>query len=152
MKTRRRSKPSDSLLTGKKLRDKLDEAIRVLYKLKYPNPYCFVCKRRMGWFHPKDNPKGCQIGHYISRKYFPLRWDLLNLWPQCAGCNWEHSNRFYGSNPTPFSIAIIKELGVERLEYLQEKKNSPSPSTLEKRELLQSLQKQILLLEPTALS
>lgn len=134
-------------LSGEKLTKALDDAIRELYHLKYPHPICFVCKKPSGWFHPTREPKGCQIGHFVSRKYYPLRWDVLNLWSQCAKCNWEHSNRMFGTNPTPFAIAIVREYGVERLEYLQNKKNGPSPSTIEKRELLSTLQEQILALQ-----
>lgn len=125
-------------LSGKKLTTLLDDAIRDYYHKKYPQPECFVCKKKIGWFHPKDNPRGCQIGHYISRKYHGTRWDLLNLWPQCSVCNWEHSNKNFGTNPAPFTIAILDAYGQQRIEYLNNARRT-SFTTLQKREMLQTL-------------
>ncbi len=70
-------------MKGSKLDRDLDELVRQIYPLKYPNPYCFVCKQYKGWFHPKTNPKGCQIGHYISRAYHATSWYFPNIFPQC---------------------------------------------------------------------
>ena len=98
---------------------KLDDLVREIYHLKYPNPYCFVCKQYKGWFHPKKNPKGCQIGHYIGRSYLATRWYFPNIFPQCAKDNWEHSNKMKGVNPVAFSMAIIDQYGIDYLKQLQ---------------------------------
>jgi hypothetical protein len=133
----------EKLLKGKKLTKVLDQAVRDYFKLLYGNnPTCFVCGQQHGWFHPTKSPKGCQVGHYVSRQYFTLRWDLLNLFPQCSGCNWEHSNRNFGSNPTPFTLAILKKIGEERIQYLSLKSNRfdrERVTDLQKREILQEL-------------
>lgn len=103
------------LLSGKQLTKALDQVIRDIFKELYgDNPKCFVCGRHDGWYHPRDCKRGIQVGHYISRTRTVLRWDLLNLFPQCSGCNISHNN-----NPAPFTLAIIKEHGSKRIEYLE---------------------------------
>lgn len=129
------------LPTGAKLTKKLDDAIRKLYHLKYPHPTCYVCGNDHGWYHPKTNKRGCQIGHYVSRRYFALRWDTKNIFPQGSGCNVVHNR-----NPLPFTQAILKEFGQERLDYLEAKcKAYTKLTTLQKREILKDLEKQISL-------
>lgn len=120
-------------LSGKKLTTLLDDAIRDYYHKKYPQPECFVCKKKIGWFHPKDNPKGCQIGHYVSRRFYGTRWDLLNIWCQCSTDNYLHQH-----NPIPFTMAILDAYGQERLDYLNNARKTQF-TTLQKREMLQTL-------------
>lgn len=123
------------LLSGKKLTLALDDAIRKYYHTLYPNPTCFVCKHRHGWYHPKTNRTGCQIGHYVSRQYFALRWDFQNIFPQCSGCNVKHNH-----NPIPFTKAIVAEYNQERIDYLDAKcRDYKNMTTLEKRALLDEL-------------
>lgn len=124
-------------LTGKKLTDALDRAIREYFHRKYPYPTCFVCGKNKGWFHPKTNPYGCQIGHYISRRIYQLRWDFKNIEPQCAPDNYTHNY-----NTLPFTISIINKYGKERIEYLHEIYNlykNKSMTTKEKRTLLEHI-------------
>lgn len=125
-------------LTGKKLTKKLDDITREILHLKHPNPVCFVCGHRYGWFHPKTNPRGCQVGHFIKRKYTQLRWDFLNLEPQCAP-----DNQLHNENPIPYTLAMIKAYGQKRLDYLNKKQKEKPPTTLEKREILKSLEKEL---------
>lgn len=128
-------------LTGKKLTRALDQAIRDLLKLQHSNPTCFVCGKNTGWFHPQKNTRGCQVGHYVSRRYFALRWDLKNIFSQCAPCNYNHNN-----DPSAFSSVIVTQFGAERLNYYQQKirecREKPL-TTLQKRALLEQLQAQI---------
>lgn len=130
------------LLSGTKLTKALDQAIRDLFKLKYgSNPTCFVTGVKSGWFHPRENPRGIQVGHYITRKKHILRWDLKNVYPQSSGSNKDHN-----TNPAPFSARIVEVYGKERLDYLNERvaysKDHPM-TTGQKRDLLVELQKQI---------
>jgi len=105
------------LKTGKSLSKYLDNLVRKIFKLKYgTNPHCFVCGRFDGWFSSKTCPNGIQVGHYISRRWNILRWDLKNVFPQCSGCN-----RVHNQNPAPFTLAIIAKYGKKRIEYLQDK-------------------------------
>jgi len=125
------------LLSGAKLTRSLDEAIRRLYKKKYPNPQCFVCGARPGWFHPKTNPRGCQIGHYVSRRFYATRWDQKNIWCQDSSCNYLHQH-----DPIPFTNAILKKYGQERLDYLENKRKE-TITTMQKRELLNRILEEI---------
>lgn len=126
------------LLKGKRLTNKLDQVIRDIFKELYGNnPQCFVCGHHDGWYHPRDCKRGIQVGHYISRTRTALRWDLLNLFPQCSGCNISHNN-----NPAPFTLAIIKEHGQKRIEYLEKTAREAIGQRLtdgQKREMLETL-------------
>lgn len=126
------------LLVGKPLTNKLDQVIRDIFKLLYgPNPQCFVCGSFNGWWHQKERPRGCQVGHYIGRDCTRLRWDLRNLFPQCSGCNIYHN-----TNPAPFTMAIINKIGVNRIEELNliaKRAIGDKMSNTEKRQLLVEL-------------
>jgi len=127
------------LLSGKRLTTALDNAVRKLIRLEYPNPVCFVCGKNGGWFDPKTNPKGCQTGHYISRRRFAVRWDMDNIFVQCSSCNKVHNQ-----NPAPFTLAIIKTYGEDRIDKLNKICNDyTSYSTLEKRKILETLRERI---------
>jgi hypothetical protein len=125
-------------LQGKALTKKLDDTIREILHAMYPNPRCFVCGNNWGWYHPKTNKRGCQIGHYISRRYTQLRWDLDNIQPHCAPCNYNHNY-----NPAPFTQALIKTYGQERINYLDSKAKEPVPTTPQKREILEELKNKL---------
>ena len=125
-------------LVGQKLTDALDDTIRYILHAQYPHPVCFVCGRPSGWFHPRKNPHGIQVGHYISRRVHPLRWDLKNVWPQCSSCNEKHQ-----WNTLPFTVRIMGTAGPERIDYLNKKYHgykNHKMTTIEKRELLVTLQ------------
>jgi hypothetical protein len=129
-------------LVGRKLTEALDEIVRRILHSQNPYPVCFVCGRHDVWFHPKTAPHGIQVGHYISRRVYPLRWDLKNIWPQCAGDNKTHQ-----WNTLPFTSRIIEVCGKERIEYLQKKYHGYKDvkmSTCEKRALLVTLEKLFL--------
>ena len=136
-KTKKTRKKKKKVLSGKRLTNKLDQMIRDIFKVIYPNPVCFVCGQNKGWFHPKTNVCGCQVGHYVSRKYFFLRWDLDNVKPQCSVCN-----RFHNYNGIPYTLAIIKHHGIKRLfklnQILKETKGV-SMSDTKKRTILAQL-------------
>lgn len=104
------------LLKGKALTNKLDNIIRLIFKELYgENPTCFICSHKDGWFKPRGVcPHGIQVGHYIARGCTALRWELINLFPQCSGCNIYHN-----TNPAPFTMAIIKKVGQGRIEELE---------------------------------
>lgn len=125
-------KISDSRMTTK-----LDNLVRLIFKKKY-EPVCYVCGASTGWFS-NENKYGIQVGHYIGRGVYLLRWDFHNLFPQCSSCNARHED-----NPTPFYEAIIRKEGKARIDYLNAKyKEHLSGKTLvklkEKQELFETL-------------
>lgn len=125
------------LLSGAKLTKALDQVIRDILHAKYPHPTCFVCGRKTDWFNPKTNPRGCQVGHYISRRVYQLRWALYNVWPQCAPCNYMHQ-----FNTLPFTTRIIDVIGLRRINYLNSLYilyKDKSMNTQQKRKLLSDL-------------
>lgn len=122
------------LLSGAKLTKALDSVVRDILHTKYPDPICFVCGKNRGWFHPQKNPKGCQVGHYISRRVYQLRWDLHNVAPQCSVDNYLHQY-----NILPYTNRIMQVYGKERIDYLTKKYNSRKMTTLEKRKILSDL-------------
>ena len=128
------------LLKGKKLTKALDDKIREIFKAKYgSNPTCFVCGRMDSWWNSKTYPRGIQVGHFVGRKRTVLRWSLLNVFPQCSGCNIIHN-----TNPAPFAMAIIndKTLGIEHINLLRDiAKNAVGDRVTEtqKRDLLAEL-------------
>ncbi len=132
--------------TDKKLTQELDQIVRDIFKLKYKNPKCFVCHKQTGWFNPKSNPYGLQVGHYVSRSVFALRWDFDNLEPQCSSCNYIHEN-----NTLPFTNALLKAYGEDKVSTLHTKwqlsrMKAKTFNRSEKIELLEKLQKELRLL------
>jgi hypothetical protein len=127
-------------LTTKQVTKKLDQLIRDILKIKAgDNPQCFVCGKYIDWFSPKECPKGLQVNHYVSRRVLPLRWDLLNVFPGCSGCNYTHQY-----NQLPFTKKILDEFGQERIDYFDtkvkayKKKGKTMPVT-KRREIYQKL-------------
>lgn len=129
----------NKLLSGRLLTKALDEVVRQILHKKYPHPTCFVCGKKIDWFHPRNNPYGMQVGHYISRSVYYLRWDFKNLETQCSQCNYKHEN-----NTLPFTDKIIEHYGLERFNYLMKiykmyHNSGIKLTTGNKRELLQKL-------------
>lgn len=130
------------ILRGKKLTKALDNTVREIMHLTYgDNPVCFVCGHPDNWWNWKTYPSGIQVGHFIGRKNTILRWNFLNLWPQCSGCNIIHN-----TNPVPFTLAVEEKYGVSRLILLdkmqKEGKGQKYPDRV-RREWLLALQVQL---------
>ena len=130
-------------ISDKALTKKLDQAIRDILHLKTKRLRCFVCGRETDWFNPKTNPYGLQVGHYISRSVFALRWDLENCEPVCSSCN-----RIHEENILPHTQALLLAYGPERVDTLNtkwrlSKQKAKSFTRGEKRELLESLTAEI---------
>lgn len=136
-------------LTNKQLTKKLDDVFREIMKAKTPkNKFqCFVCKRHVGgFFHPKENPYGLQVGHYITRANFSLRWDFLNCEMICSKCNRAHEEDIL-----PHTKALLDAYGKERIDVLEHKsseykKTGKTMSRSQKIELLEKMQEQLSLL------
>lgn len=101
----------------KKYKLYLDDLLRRYFKLKYGDtPTCCCCGKKIGWYHPKNNPKGMQVGHFQSRVNTVLRWDLRNVHPQCSGCNMYHKFR----STLPYTRFIIAKYGENMIQELED--------------------------------
>lgn len=95
----------------------LDDLLRTYCRLLWGDtPTCIVCGLTSGYSNPHTNPYGIQLGHYVTRTKRILRWDILNLFPQCSHCNSIHED-----DQLPMTMAIIRKYGQERLEYFEKK-------------------------------
>lgn len=130
-------------LSDKTLTNKLDAAFRKLLQKRTKEKRCFVCGRETDWFSPKTNPYGLQVGHFISRKVYALRWDFDNCFPQCSVCNKRHEY-----NTLPFTQAVVSKLGPEHVDRLHvrwqlSKQKAKTFSRAEKLALLEKLEAEI---------
>lgn len=125
----------------KKIINALDDVIRQIV-LTGTQWTCCCCGRISEKFHPKTNPYGIQLGHYVSRTVWPLRWDLRNCHPQCSSCN-----RIHEENPLKYTLFMLKTYGQPMLEefqrihtdYRQRNKTMTTPELVEKLEELKKL-------------
>jgi len=61
-----------------------------------------------------------QPGHFFRRVRQSVRWDLRNIACQCPSCNAKHND-----NPLPLQRVILSRLGIEGLQELEQKSNTP---------------------------
>ena len=126
--------------SDKSLSNQLDKVFRQAMRVKKPRTNCFVCHREADYFAPKTNPYGLQVGHFISRSVYPLRWDFDNCDFVCSSCNYNHEN-----NTLPHTQAILLEYGAEHVDLLNtkwqtSKQRAKSFTRAEKLELIEKLE------------
>lgn len=111
-----RKKPARPL-TRKELRTRLDRLCSIY--VRYSNlalqggnvgAVCVSCRQ----FKPLAQ---IHCGHFIGRGCQTLRFNLLNLAPECAGCNVYSVDHLAG-----YADYIVKKHGTDTLEWLVEKK------------------------------
>ena len=73
---------------------------------------CYTCGKRLPW-------KCLDNGHLISRRFIGTRFDLDDMRPQCQNCN-----RVLYGNLAYYREKLIKEIGEERVNALDQKKNN----------------------------
>lgn len=66
-----------------------------------------------------------QAGHYASRRYLAIRWDLDNVHLQCAYCN-----GFLKGNLILYRKRLIEKIGLEAVERLEMIYREPSGYSL----------------------
>jgi 5-methylcytosine-specific restriction endonuclease McrA len=117
----------------KRLVKKLDALCRqILLKrdVCYENLFhCISCKKLL----PINEG---QTGHYISRRYESLRWDLRNINLQCAHCN-----KWLSGNLVEYRKSLVAKYGekeIEKLETLY--KESPHYSVFDLQQLVKEYQ------------
>jgi len=95
----------------KKLIKKLDGLCRsILLKrdLRYGQMFrCISCQK----LYPVNV---AQVGHYISRRYESVRWDLRNIHLQCASCN-----KWLNGNSVEYRKSLVNTLGNEEVEKIE---------------------------------
>jgi len=73
-------------ISRSKIVKKLDAIFSQFIRLKYADDLgmvsCFTCDKKTHWFGD-----GMQCGHFMSRKNYSTRWEILNCMPQCVSCN-----------------------------------------------------------------
>lgn len=115
-------KKSKTQSNRKKLIKELDDLIRQIIKKR--DSKCFTCGsdvEDIGYFS-KENPLGLQVGHYVGRKKYALRWNLKNVHAQCTFCNGKH--RF---DELPYTVALAEKYGkgiFKEFMYLRENHKS----------------------------
>lgn len=72
--------------------------------------HCVTCSKAM----TNDGNKNLHCGHFVTRSVMKIRWDFDNARPQCAQCN-----MFKQGKPIQFEIALVRELGEERVKELK---------------------------------
>jgi 5-methylcytosine-specific restriction endonuclease McrA len=75
-----------TLSARKRLIKKLDTAYSQYVRLR--DRHCVLC----------GSTEQLQAGHLFSRVAYSTRWDLRNIFTQCASCNYRHE-----SDPYPFT-------------------------------------------------
>jgi hypothetical protein len=98
---------------------------------------CYTC----GNIHETND---IQAGHYISRRYYIVRWDPRNVRPQCSGCNGPRAGE-----PLRFRVNLVEDIGaknVENLEFLARfngERNMPREFLIEQIGIYRKLNKKL---------
>lgn len=84
-----------------RLRDKCDAVFSKCVRMSHANEggmcQCYTCGLLGHW-------KRIHAGHWISRQFWPTRWHVNNVKPQCYPCNC-FSGRSYEKNPDRLAFA-----------------------------------------------
>ena len=119
-------------LSNKGLTTKLDDIVRDIVRKRdldwrgYGS--CITCRKIVA----KDTS---DPGHYISRKYHSVRWNLKNVHVQCIYCN-----RFMHGKADEYALFLIDKYGQGILEELHAEKQK-TLSYKQKLALLEELKK-----------
>ena len=97
----------EKIKTRSELAREAQQALNAWVRLRDADKPCISCGRHHeGQYH---------AGHYLSVGARPeLRYEPLNVWKQCAPCNTHLSG-----NAVLFRQALVREIGLERVEWLE---------------------------------
>ena len=97
----------EKIKTRSELAREAQQAFNTWIRLRDAGRPCISCGRHhQGQMH---------AGHYLSVGARPeLRYEPLNVWLQCAPCNTHLSG-----NAVLFRQALVREIGLERVEWLE---------------------------------
>lgn len=100
---------------------------------------CYTCGVRKDW-------KLIQCGHYKDRQHLGLRWELINLRPQCKYCNCD-----LDGNLEVYEANLRKE-NLGALEYMEETfRQVTKPTRDDLKQLLYDFQQKLRLVENSKL-
>ena len=81
--------------------------------------YCYTCGKPFF----KHDMKRLNCGHYHSRSYYSIRWNINNARPQCVACNcWGHGKQ------EKFGEKLLHELGDNLFYSLLAGRNKHKPT------------------------
>lgn len=110
-----------TILTIAQLKKKVQRAVNAHIRLRDKDEPCISCQRKVD---DKD------AGHYIAQgSSGALRYHLDNLSGQCLSCN-----RFKHGNLIEYRQGLIKKIGKERVEWLEEHRHDVKKWTREELE------------------
>lgn len=92
----------------KRLVNRLDKVFSIYIRNR--DGRCVTCGKK----------EALQCGHLFSRIAYSTRWDEMNAYCQCAGCNIQHERNFW-----PLYRYAIQIHGEEKIEQLQRKYKTP---------------------------
>ena len=97
----------EKLKSRSELAREAQQAFNQWVRLRDADKPCISCGRHhQGQMH---------AGHYLSVGARPeLRFEPLNVWLQCAPCN-----TYLSGNAVLFRQALVREIGLERVEWLE---------------------------------
>lgn len=100
---------------------KLDTVFSTYIRMKNAdqNGYCkcVSCGKMQKWVD-------VDAGHYVNRKFLSVRWNEINVQPQCRACN-----RFSEGNIPEFGIALQEKYGEDIIKKLLVLKNQSTRFT-----------------------
>lgn len=101
--------------TISKLKKKLDtlfsQYVRLSAADKDGNATCYTCNKVYPY-------KKLHAGHYILRGYMAVRWDLMNVKPQCGV-----DNLWRKGEPVIFRENLVRDYGEEAVKALEAKRH-----------------------------
>ena len=97
----------EKLKSRSELAREAQQALNAWVRLRDADKPCISCGRHHeGQYH---------AGHYLSVGARPeLRYEPINVWKQCAPCNTHLSG-----NAVLFRQALVREIGLDRVEWLE---------------------------------
>ena len=94
----------------------LDRVFSIHTRMKYADEQgmakCYTCDSVHHW-------KAMDCGHFFSRRHYSLRWTDENTKIQCKKCN-----IFQAGNQYEFGKRLLAEIGQERMDILEQRKNN----------------------------
>ncbi len=101
----------------KKLQKRTDTAFQLLRRMQEADKNgvvrCISCNA-YGFY------KSFDAGHFIQRHHLGVRYEPLNVWPQCKKCN----DHLHG-NHAKYRDGLKKKIGVDGVDHLEDIKDKP---------------------------